>query len=37
FRDAGATAVVLGPTVLRTALAGAAATAALGPLTGRWG
>lgn len=37
FLGAGATAVVLGPTVLRTALAGAAATAALGPLTARWG
>ncbi|MFC3849943.1 16S rRNA (uracil(1498)-N(3))-methyltransferase [Corynebacterium hansenii] len=36
FRAAGATPVVLGPTVLRTALAGAAATSALGPLTRRW-
>ena len=37
FRAAGAVPVVLGPTVLRTALAGAAATSALGPLTRRWG
>ncbi|WP_295626973.1 16S rRNA (uracil(1498)-N(3))-methyltransferase [uncultured Corynebacterium sp.] len=37
FRDAGATPVVLGPTVLRTALAGAVAVSALGPLTRRWG
>lgn len=37
FRAVGATPVVLGPTVLRTALAGAAATSALGPLTRRWG
>lgn len=36
LRDAGAEAVILGPTVLRTALAGAAAISALGPLTGRW-
>ena len=37
FRAAGASSVVLGPTVLRTALAGAAALCALGPLTKRWG
>lgn len=37
FREAGAVPVVLGPTVLRTALAGTAAIAALGPLTARWG
>lgn len=36
FRAAGASAVVLGPTVLRSALAGAAAISALGPLTARW-
>ncbi|ALA67756.1 16S rRNA (uracil(1498)-N(3))-methyltransferase [Corynebacterium lactis] len=36
FREAGAESVVLGPTVLRSALAGAAALNALGPLTGRW-
>lgn len=37
FRAAGASSVVLGPTVLRSALAGAAALSALGPLTKRWG
>nr|WP_120491923.1 16S rRNA (uracil(1498)-N(3))-methyltransferase [Corynebacterium lactis] len=37
FRAAGADSVVLGPTVLRSALAGAAAINALGPLTERWG
>ncbi|MDO5029768.1 MAG: 16S rRNA (uracil(1498)-N(3))-methyltransferase [Corynebacterium sp.] len=36
FTAAGASSVVLGPTVLRSALAGAAAISALGPLTGRW-
>ena len=36
FRNAGAESIVLGPTVLRTALAGAAALNALGPLTNRW-
>lgn len=37
FTRAGAVPVILGPTVLRTALAGAAAISALGPLTRRWG
>lgn len=36
FRAAGARSILLGPTVLRTALAGAAAINALGPLTKRW-
>lgn len=36
FRAAGAQSILLGPTVLRTALAGAAALNALGPLTNRW-
>lgn len=36
FRAAGASSVVLGPTVLRSALAAAAAICALGPLTNRW-
>lgn len=34
--EAGATAVVLGPTVLRTSTAGAVALGALGVLTSRW-
>jgi 16S rRNA (uracil1498-N3)-methyltransferase len=34
--DAGATAVRLGPTVLRTSTASAVALGALGALTGRW-
>ena len=34
--DAGATPVVLGPTVLRTSTAAAVALGALGALTGRW-
>lgn len=36
FVAAGARPIVLGPTVLRTALAGAAAINALGPLSQRW-
>lgn len=36
FRAAGARSVRLGPTVLRTSTAGAAALAALGAPTGRW-
>jgi 16S rRNA (uracil1498-N3)-methyltransferase len=36
FRAAGARSVRLGPTVLRTSTAGAAALAALGAATGRW-
>lgn len=36
FAAAGALPIVLGPTVLRTALAGSAAINALGPLTQRW-
>ena len=34
--EAGATPVVLGPTVLRTSTAGAVALGALGVLTSRW-
>jgi 16S rRNA (uracil1498-N3)-methyltransferase len=37
FRDAGAVAVRLGPEVVRTSTAGAAALAALSVRTGRWG
>ncbi|MEJ5920178.1 MULTISPECIES: 16S rRNA (uracil(1498)-N(3))-methyltransferase [unclassified Corynebacterium] len=36
FAEIGAHTLVLGPTVLRTALAGASAISALGPLTNRW-
>ncbi|RCG32623.1 16S rRNA (uracil(1498)-N(3))-methyltransferase [Sphaerisporangium album] len=36
FRDAGATAALLGPTVLRTSTAGVAAAAVLLARTGRW-
>ncbi|MEV0357810.1 16S rRNA (uracil(1498)-N(3))-methyltransferase [Nocardia sp. NPDC050697] len=36
FTEAGATAVLLGPTVLRTSTAGAVALGALGALTSRW-
>lgn len=37
LRDAGATPVRLGPTVLRTSSAAAVALGAIGVLTGRWG